>query len=357
MNTRKPRKPKSKPPLEPEVLDEESSDETPELSGEPDFDAEIELTEPDENRQSLVPSGTGKKTSHLPVDLTDKDLAAISPADPLRRYMEEVRRYPLLEPEEEFRLAIQLRDEGNLEAAKTMVSANLRLVVKIAMEYRSLYSNILDLIQEGNVGLMKAVSKFDPTKGVRLGYYASWWIRSYILKYILDNFRLVKIGTTQAQKKLFYHLVREKERLEAQGLLAGPKLLAEKLDVTEKDIIEMDQRLSGRGAEVSLDSPLQPDDDRTTRLDQLTDSGEAADSYLEREQLIQLLKNHLDEFQGQLNAKEKMILKDRLLSEDPKTLQEIANVYGLTRERARQIETQVISKLRDFLKPSFGRES
>ena len=146
-----------------------------------------------------------------------------------------------------------------MNAARRLVQANLRLVVKIAFEYRSMYSNVLDLIQEGNIGLMKAVSKFDPTKGARLGYYSSWWIRSYILKYLLDNFRLVKIGTTQAQKKLFYHLMREKERLEAQGLLAGPKLLAEKLNVREKDVIEMEQRLSGRGAEMSIDTPIDSD--------------------------------------------------------------------------------------------------
>ena len=158
-------------------------------------------------------------------------------------------------PKEEFQLAAKLAKTGDLDAAKRLVSANLRLVVKIAFEYRSMYSNLLDLIQEGNIGLMKAVSKFDPTKGARLGYYASWWIRSYILKYLFDNFRLVKIGTTQAQKKLFYHLMREKERLEAQGLLAGPKLLAEKLNVREKDVVEMEQRLSGRGAEMSLDAP------------------------------------------------------------------------------------------------------
>src|SRR5690606_3430012 len=131
-------------------------------------------------------------------------------------------------------LAQRMHDEGDVDAARLLVSANLRLVVKIAFEYQNYYTNVLDLIQEGSIGLMKAVAKFDPTKGVRLGYYASWWIRSYILKYILDNFRLVKIGTTQAQKKLFYHLIREKERLEAQGYFAGPKLLAEKLDVREK---------------------------------------------------------------------------------------------------------------------------
>lgn len=287
------------------------------------------------------------------IEISDSVLRAVSPTDPLRRYMEEVKQYPLLAPEEEFSLAIKLRDQGDLNAAKSLVQANLRLVVKIAFEYRSLYSNVLDLIQEGNIGLMKAVSKFDPTKGARLGYYASWWIRSYILKYLLDNFRLVKIGTTQAQKKLFYHLMREKERLEAQGLLAGPKLLAEKLNVREKDVIEMEQRLSGRGAEMSIDTPMGGDGDegssRATHGDYLVDAQESVDEKLARNQLIEIIRNKLPLFEKTLNVREKQLLHDRILAEEPKTLQEVADLYGLTRERARQIEAKVVSKLREFL--------
>jgi RNA polymerase sigma-32 factor len=286
---------------------------------------------------------------------SETDLVAISPTDPLRRYLDEVRRYPLLDPKEEFDLAMKLKDSGDIQAAKTLVSANLRLVVKIAFEYQSMYSNILDLVQEGNIGLMKAVSKFDPTKGARLGYYASWWIRSYILKYLLDNFRLVKIGTTQAQKKLFYHLMREKERLEAQGLLAGPKLLAEKLDVREEDVIEMEQRLSGRGAELSIDTPLDREGGSTaTHGDLLALDEEGADDRLARDQLLKLLKDQLGDFEGELNDKERKVLRDRLLAEEPKTLQEVADLYGLTRERARQIEAKVIQKLRQRLSKSLS---
>src|SRR6185312_12783628 len=199
-----------------------------------------------------------------------------------------VSRYPLIDAQKELELAIRLRDKGDINAAKALVQANLRLVVKIAMEYRTMYANVLDLIQEGNIGLMKAVSKFDPTKGARLGYYASWWIRSYILKYLLDNFRLIRVGTTQAQKKLFYHLLKEKERMEAQGLLAGPKLLAEKLNVREKDVVEMEQRLSGRGAEMSLDTPLDPESGGSgpSHRDLVADEHEGADEALARNQML-----------------------------------------------------------------------
>lgn len=332
-------------PSEPEVLPpEELEEEESQASDESDDAIEVE---PDESEISAqLPALSGSRELELP---QEDSTVARSVTDPLRRYMEEVRRHPLLEPEEEIRLAVKLRDEGDLNAARTLVQANLRLVVKIAMEYRSMHTNLLDMIQEGNIGLMKAVSKFDPTKGAKLGYYASWWIRSYILKYLLDNFRLVKVGTTQAQKKLFYHLVREKERLEAQGLFAGPKLLAERLNVREKDVVEMEQRLSSRGGEVSLDAPI-GDPGGALHMDLLEDDHEGADEALARDQLLAVIRDRLPEFQKQLNDKELKLLNERLLAEEPKTLQEVANQYGLTRERARQIEAKVIAKLRDFLK-------
>jgi RNA polymerase sigma-32 factor len=259
----------------------------------------------------------------------------------------------LLTPEEEITLATKLHQTGDLDAAKRLVQANLRLVVKIAFEYKSVYANVMDLIQEGNIGLMKAVSKYDPTKGAKVSYYSSWWIRSYILKYLLDNFRLVRVGTTAAQKKLFFHLMREKERLEAQGVFAGPKLLADKLQVREKDVIEMEKRLGHHGSEVSLDSPVGSNsegDQRGTFVDLLEDRGEAMDETLAREQLLGLIRNRLPEFEKTLNDRERTLLRERLLAEEPKTLQEAADLYGLTRERARQIEAGVIQKLREYLR-------
>ncbi len=331
------------------------------------IEAEFELEDGDSNdgreteESEIAPEISSEESRELAVpdaQELDREIEsasrAISATDPLKRYLDELKNYPLLEPEAELKLALELQKSGSVEAARRLVQANLRLVVKIAFEYRSVYANAMDLIQEGNVGLMKAVSKYDPTKGARLGYYASWWIRSYILKYLLDNFRLVRVGTTQAQKKLFFHLMREKERLEAQGVLAAPKLLADKIGVKEKEVVEMEHRLGSAGGEVSLDSPMQSGGDgaRGTFTDLLRDEAEGVDEGLAREQLLALLKKRLPEFEKTLKDKEKKILRERLLAEDPKTLQEIGDLYGLTRERARQIEVEVLGKLRDFLKPN-----
>jgi RNA polymerase sigma-32 factor len=266
--------------------------------------------------------------------------------------MQELKNMPVLTIEQEQALARRMHEQGDVNAAKMLVSANLRNVVRIAYEYRSMYHNLLDLIQEGNIGLMKAVSKFDPTKGARLGYYSTWWIRSYILKYLLDNFRLVKVGTTAAQKKLFYHLMREKQRLEAQGIYAGPKLLAKNLDVKEKEVVEMEQRLLGSGSEMSIDAPSRsnPDEPNSSLLNSLFDPRENADSSLERDQMLQILTRELPGFAESLNEKEKMVLATRLLAEEPKTLQEVADQFSLTRERVRQIESRLIEKLKERLK-------
>src|SRR5690606_38484823 len=188
----------------------------------------------------------------LPVIKKSTDLKVL---DPLQVYLKEISRHKLLTIEEERELTAELLKTGDIEVAKKLVLANLRLVVKIALEYKNSYKNVMDLIQEGNIGLMKAVSKYDPSKGAKLSYYASWWIRSYILKFILDNFRLIKIGTTQEQKKLFYNLMREKQRLMNMGINPDVKLLSDNLGVSEKAIQEMDFRLGTSGQEISIDRP------------------------------------------------------------------------------------------------------
>ncbi|MBC7395863.1 MAG: RNA polymerase factor sigma-32 [Bdellovibrionales bacterium] len=284
------------------------------------------------------------------LEATEKTL---KPSDPLKRYLHEIKNAPVLTAEQEQALTLRMHEHSDVNAAKLLVSANLRTVVRISYEYRSMYHNLLDLIQEGNIGLMKAVSKFDPTKGARLGYYATWWIRSYILKYLIDNFRLVRIGTTAAQKKLFYHLLREKQRLEAQGIQAGPALLAHNLHVKEKEVIEMEQRLLSPGSEMSIDAqaPGRDDEPRSSLLQQLFDPRESADLSLERDELLQILHREIPSFRKELNDKEKMILDSRMLAEEPNTLQEVADKFGLTRERVRQIEARMVEKLKVKLAP------
>ncbi len=282
--------------------------------------------------------------------------ASVVSIDPLKQYLRDIAHTQPLDPETEIALFKRLHTEGDLSAARELVQANLKLVVKIAFEYRSMVNNLLDLIQEGNIGLMKAVSKFDPTKGARLGYYATWWIRSYILKYLIDNFRLVKVGTSHAQKKLFYHLLREKERLEAQGIQATPALLAHQLDVKEKDVIEMQQRLLTSGAESSIDAGGTDQDGSRSLSQTLTDDRETADHALEREEWLSILEARLPEFRNQLNEREINVLESRILSDVPKTLQEVANEYGLTRERVRQIESKIIDKLRKFFETELKSE-
>ncbi|MBC7384756.1 MAG: RNA polymerase factor sigma-32 [Cryobacterium sp.] len=340
-------------PAEDNSIEDDSSDET--------LDTDSEEVDPDNAGPEPIDGDNGDPSTEISSEIASLDEnverslskvgSAISATDPLRRYLDEVRHYSLLSPEEEISLATRLHETGDIDAAKRLVQANLRLVVKIAFEYKSVYANVMDLIQEGNIGLMKGVSKYDLTKGARVGYYSSWWIRSYILKYLLDNFRLVRVGTTAAQKKLFFHLMREKDRLEALGLGSAPKLIADRLHVREKDVVEMEKRLGSSGNEVSLDAPVAPHGEtKNTYVDFLEDTREAVDDRLARDQLLGMIRTRLPAFEKTLNDREKKLLRDRMLAEEPKTLQEVADLYGLTRERARQIEAGVLVKLREFLK-------
>ena len=269
--------------------------------------------------------------------------------DPLTLYLKEISRHKLLTIEEEKELTTELLKTGDIEVAKRLVLANLRLVVKIALEYKNAYKNIMDLIQEGNIGLMKAVSKYDPAKGAKLSYYASWWIRSYILKFILDNFRLVKIGTTQEQKKLFYNLMREKQRLMSMGINPDVKLLSENLGVSEKSVIEMDHRLGSHGQEVSFDRPLDDDGGRQTLGDLIGDESESTESKLGDLQNLEILQSHLGDFVKNLKPRDQEIFKKRLLSEIPESLQSIADQYGVSRERIRQVEERLIDQLKIYM--------
>jgi len=275
--------------------------------------------------------------------------SALERADPLRAYMAEVQRHALLSREEETALARRYRSTGDLVAAAQLVSANLRLVVKLAHEYQRNPIALLDLIQEGNIGLMQAVKKFDPDRGVKLSTYAAWWIRAYLLRYIMDNWKMVKLGTTEAQRKLFFKLRQEQQRLTSQGIEPSPKLLAERLHVTEKDVEEMDQRLGQD--EVSLDAPV-GEEGKTTRVERLipASTAQAVDERLAAEELKVLFREKLTNFARDLDGKEKYIFEKRLIADEPMTLQDIGVHFGVSRERARQIEAQLIGRIRDYLR-------
>lgn len=249
--------------------------------------------------------------------------------DPLRIYLRELGRFPPLSAEEEFELARKFREENDHDAALKLVTSNLRMVVRIAMEFqRKWMKNVLDLIQEGNVGLMKALKKFDPDKGIKFSYYAAFWIRAYILKFIMDNWRMVKVGTTQAQRKLFYNLSKEKQRLESLGISPDSGTISQNLDVSETDVVEMGQRLGQY--DLSLDMPYN-DDSELTPMNVIPAIGDGAEDLLSQEETRDILTRNIEELLPSLNDKEKDIIHMRLLAENPVTLREIGEKYSITR--------------------------
>lgn len=260
--------------------------------------------------------------------------------DTLKVYISGVAKYPLLSREEEREVTRVIYENQDLDAVERLAVSNLRLVVKIAMGYYNTYLNILDLIQEGNVGLLHAVKKYNPYKGTKFSTYAQFWIRAYILKYLMDSWSLVKVGTTQGQRKLFFRLNKEKRRLESLGLYPAPKLLASTLRVKEEEVVEMQTRLSNN--DVYLEAPLY-DEGTETMMDLLSADDDVEDIVSEKE-----AKNALAEkvraFKTTLNEKEVCILDDRLLSEEPRTLEEIGTRLHISRERVRQIQQGILKK-------------
>ena len=272
----------------------------------------------------------------------------IVPVDPLRAYLNEVAKYPMLSETEEHALVARFHEDGDLEAAKKLVTSHLRLVVRIAMEYRNAYHNVLDLIGEGNVGLMYAVKKYDPKKGTRLGYYATWWIKSFILKYILDNFRLIKLGTTKTQRKLFYNLMQEKQKIEQMGYYANSRLLSQRLGVDISEIEDMSNRLMH--SELALEAPVSGEPKSAILEDFIADNDVPVDEKISNQQIKDIFAERLKEFSKKLKPRELKILHERLLSEVPLTLQEIADEYGISKERARQIEARIMERLKEYFK-------
>jgi RNA polymerase sigma-32 factor len=279
--------------------------------------------------------------------------ASIAKYDPLQAYMREVQRHALLTKTEEHELATTYVKTGDVAAAARLVTANLRLVVKIAYEYRRAYRNMMDLIQEGNIGLMQAVKRYDPYRGVKLSSYAAWWIRAYMLRYMLNNWRMVKLGTTQAQRKLFFNLNKEKARLSAMGIEPTHAEIAQRLSVDEKEVIEMDRRLS-RG-DASLDMPVgDGDNSSVARVELLSSGAPGPEQDTTSAQLGAILHDELARFRTTLTGKDALIFDKRMIAEDPLTLQELGDEFGVSRERVRQLEARISGKLRAFLKDTLG---
>jgi RNA polymerase sigma-32 factor len=339
---------------EPEVVEAElvSEDELEAESDEDALDEDDALADVEVSDEDL--EEIEKDISRTLARAAPKGTTALARRDPMAAYMAEVRRHPLLTREEEKELAIQWVEHGDQDAAKKLVTSNLRLVVKIAHEYRRAYQNLLDLVQEGNVGLVKAVEKFDPYRGVKLSTYSGWWIRAYILKYILNNWRLVKIGTTQNQRKLFFNLRKQREKLVAAGVDPTPERIAKELDVSPKEVVEMQRRMAA--PDMSLNQPLGGDegDGSRTRLDMIEDEYAGPEDSVDAAEFKDLLGSKLQRFGADLEGRELEIFRDRLMSDEPVTLQELGDRWGVSRERARQIEKRLILRLREYLQTELG---
>ena len=297
----------------------------------------VESSNPEpEEAKALVPAGS----------------RSLAPVDPLRAYLAEVRKYPPLDREEEQELARRYRDTGDQEALFRLITANLLLVVRVAQSFRRAAKNVLDLIQEGNIGLMQAVQKFDPEMGYRLPTYASWWIRAYMVKFLLDNIRLVRVGTTNARRKLLHNLEKEKRKLEAAGYEVGPKLLAEKFGVSEADVTDVQMALGSH--DLMLDAPVGGDEDGRSHGDAFPDQEPDAETQVARKQLQERVEAALDRFREGMSERDLVILNDRILSDEPLKLQEIGDRFGTTREAARQAEVRIKDRLKTFLLEEMG---
>lgn len=296
--------------------------------------------DPLENTANHDSDSSDSVKSLVPV-ITDKSVVS---SDPLTQYLAEIRRYKVMTKEEEALVAKKYFENKDPEAAELLVKSNLRFVVKIAAEYSKFGSKMIDLIQEGNVGLMHAVREFNPYKGARLITYAVWWIRGYIQEYLMRQYSMVRIGTTQNQRKLFYQLQKEKDALEAMGIEPNIALISNRLGIPEDEVRDMSMRIMGR--DVSLDKPV--DAEGSTSLGDLQKDAHAEmlDDVMARQEELDILKEKLAELRPELNDKERIILDERLLADDPLTLQEIGEKYGTTREAVRQMETRILKKIR-----------
>jgi RNA polymerase sigma-32 factor len=262
----------------------------------------------------------------------------------LETYLVQINQFPLLTQEEEFKLAVRYRKHNDIEAAQKLITSNLRFVVKVVFEYKSYGVKLLDLIQEGNIGLMMAVKKFNPYKGYRFISYAIWWIRAYIQNFIIKTWSLVKIGTTQAQKKLFYKIGKVRKALESNKEDEKKyELLAHDLDVTKEDIVEMEQRMAAR--DLSLDAPFD-EGQELTHLDLLKEESPNQEEAIAQEEEKKIREHEVQDAMKRLNEKEVYVIKNRIMADEPLTLQQIGDHLKLSRERVRQIESEALKKLK-----------
>ena len=312
--------------LDAEVVVEES-DETAISTRRPGDPIEKEWSEEDEEELAKAPS--------------------LVKSSALQQYLNEISRYPLLTREEERELAVEAYENDDKNARARLVTSNLRLVVKIAMEYRRAYSQVLDLIQEGNAGLVQAVNRYNPYVGAKISTYSAWWIKAYILKFLMDNKSLVRMGTTDAQRKLFNRLNSEMEKMYALTHKFDAKLLAERIGVKESDVVEMRQRLTKN--DVYLDTPV-GEDGESRQVDLFESHTESQDSILAQKEVVTLLKKGADMVAKDLGERDKYIFEHRIMSDDPVTLQEVGTKFGVSRERARQLEARVIKKIGEKIK-------
>lgn len=291
--------------------------------------------------KSLTPEVVESTTSTTP-----DALPALS--DGLTSYLQAIQKYPLLTKEEELKIASRYKEEGDPKDAEILVTSNLRFVVKVAAEYSQFGSKLIDLIQEGNVGLMHAVKEFNPYKGARLITYAVWWIRGYIQDFLMKQHSMVRIGTTHNQRKLFYNLEKEKAELDKMGMEPTVQLLSDRLGVPEKDVRMMEQRMGRK--DLSLDQPLSEDQSGTLLDFEPMDEPDVDEQLIVQESLTQL-QSAISQLRDNLNDKELYILEKRLLSDNPMKLQEIGEEWGVTREAVRQMESRLMKKIKSEMLP------
>ncbi|MGH7293331.1 MAG: sigma-70 family RNA polymerase sigma factor [Polyangiaceae bacterium] len=334
--------PESEAPADPDAEgDDKGGDEA---LGDEAIEPEAEAGAAEEDADGPVPS-----------ERTLRESSSIERFDALQVYLREVQRHPLLTPEQTQALSTKFLETQDPAIAAQLVTANLRLVVKIAYEYRRAYRNIMDLIQEGNIGLMQAVKRYDPYRGVKLSSYAAWWIRAYILRFILNNWRLVKLGTTQAQRKLFFNLRKKRAELQAMGIEPTHEAIANALNVPESEVADMDVRLQAN--EKSLDAPVGDAEGRSiAKIDMMPSAAEGPEALMADSELQGLLKDKLASFRKTLEGKDKdlAIFDERLVADDPLTLQELGDRFGISRERVRQLEQRLTGKLREYLREEMG---